>query len=67
MDAKLSTMMKSELTELFLEFRDKIHKDYPEVYDSFKKVAELYLSVIPEDWQKRYLDTKPGPSTQSEK
>lgn len=63
----IDSMMKTESTKTFPEFRNKIHKDYPEVCDSFKKVGKLYISVLPEDWQKRILDKKPGQSTQSEK
>lgn len=35
------------------EFRNKVQRDYPEVYDTLKKVANQYLSVLPETWRNR--------------
>lgn len=60
-DGKMEQLMSGCSSSI--EFRNRIQHDYPELYDAFKKLSPLYLSVLPEEWKKRILDDNPAGST----
>lgn len=54
------------VSHLFVEFRDQVNENFPQLTDYFGVVSGLYLKVAPTSLQKRILDPEDIPKVESE-